>query len=389
MSHHHHHRHHHHPFFLLAGAAAASGIHPPPPLPTPRLKSGPSLLDEVNGIAKLSRAGGEAVPKLRPLDFSERSANELRPSTFDEMVGQERLRPLLERLIAQARTGTPLDHILLIGSAGTGKTTTAMVMAHELGRPVYMLKAPIAQDVLEELAQVAGDGDIVIVDECHLWVKPDRRGVNGVASPEQVYGILEDKRLQTATGVLPFPDVTFIGCTTTTGSLPEPFLARFPLQPRLDAYTVEEMATLARANAQSLSLSIDESGALMFARASRGVPRIVNRFSRNARSLAARHIDDALAHEIIVELNGSTLDGLDTDMQAMLRFLLRCKRTKANGEVVYQAGLNTIATALGKSRDSQIIALAVEPWLISRGYVAVTPTGRCLTAAGVSRTLKL
>lgn len=331
----------------------------------------------------------DAHPPLEPLNLSERSGNELRPASFDEMVGQRKLVPLLKRLVATARLHGRLDHMLLVGSAGTGKTTTGMIVAHELGARVFMLKAPVMLDVLEALAANAHDGDVVIVDEIHLWVKPDRRGVNAAASPEQVYSILEDKRLQTATGVIPFPDVTFIGCTTTTGSLPEPFLARFPLQPHLDDYTVDEMAVLAHHNARALGLRISPEAACMLARASRGNPRQLNSYVRNARSLAATEVTSTLAEEIIVQLNGATLDGLTHDMVLMLRYLLAQRHVDARGNIRYQAGLSTIATALGKSRDSQIVALAVEPWLIRQGYVAVTPSGRALTPSGVARAERL
>jgi Holliday junction DNA helicase RuvB len=331
-----------------------------------------------------------AVPKvtLKPLDFAARSANELRPMTFAGMVGQRKLLPLLERLVAASRaSGRAMDHMLLLGSAGTGKTTTATVMAHELRRDVYMLKAPVAQEVLEELAKVAKDRDVVFVDEIHLLVAPDRRGISQ-APVEMWYGILEDRRLTTNAGVIPFPDVTVIGATTNAGRLPEPLLMRFSLQPRLDPYTTEEMALLAQSNATSLGLAIDPEAALMFARASRGIPRIVNRYCRNSRSLAATRIDVALAREVIVELNATTLDGLTGDMVTMMRFLLHSPRV-TRGETVYQASVGSIAMACGKSSDQRIIALAVEPYLIERGFVAIGHGGRFLSAAGIARAREL
>lgn len=383
MSHHHSNQ----PYWLAAAEASSATLAPLPPLTTGR-QSGGSLLDEVNASAKLA-ASAPAKPTLRPLDLEDRSGNPLRPSTFDEMVGQEKLKRLLRRIVDNARsTDRTLDHMLLVGSAGTGKTTTAQIIAHELRRDVYMLKAPVAQDVFEELARVARDGDVVIVDEIHLVVSGDRRGITQAADPESWLSVLEDQRLATATGVIEFPDVTFIGATTDSGLLPEPFLARFPLQPRLDPYTIEEMATLAHANAKSLSLGISESGALMFARASRRIPRVVNRYARNARSLAATEIDDALAREIIVELNSTTLDGLDRDMQNMLRFLLRSPRV-VKGETRYQASIGSIATALGKSRDQKVVALYVEPYLLQRGYVSIAHGGRQLTDAGIARAQRL
>lgn len=342
----------------------------------------------------LEWAPGKTLPRtastLQPLDFDARTANDLRPSTFDGMVGQVRLKKLLKRIVRNAKAADiPLDHMLLVGSAGTGKTTLAQVIAHELGRPVYMLKAPVAYDIFEELARAAQDGDVVVIDEIHQQVSGDRRGITQAADPETFYHVLEDHRLITPTGAIEFPIVTVIGATTDAGLLPEPFLARFPLQPQLDPYTYPEMGVLAEQNALALGMTIEAGAAIMFARACRGIPRVINRYVRNARSLAAREIDHELAVEIVRELNSTTFDGLTRDMTNMLAYLLTQRREKADGEVRYQAGLNSIATALGKSRDSKSVALYVEPYLIEQGYVAVTHGGRVLTEKGIERARKL
>lgn len=337
-----------------------------------------------------SQNGGPR-PVLHPLDFAARSANELRPETFEAMVGQERLKVLLARIVANTlASGAPLDHMLLVGSAGTGKTTFAQVIAHELGRDVYQLKAPVAQDVFEELARVCSDGDVVIVDEIHMQVSGDRRGVTQAADPETFFTVMEDQRLMSPSGMIEFPQVTFIGCTTDAGLLPEPFLARFPLAPQLDPYTDSDMLKLAVANALSLELRVTVEACAIFAKASRDIPRQVNTYVRNARALAAgAQTNEALAIEIVEELNSTTLDGLTRDMQNMLKFLLRSRRESKDGTVSYQAGLNSIATACGKSRDSKAIALYVEPYLIERGYVGVTHGGRQLTDAGIERAREL
>lgn len=330
------------------------------------------------------------APTLAPLNLDERSGNELRPATFDEMVGQTRLKSLLQRVVSVAKTtGKPLDHMLLVGSAGTGKTTFALVIAHELGTRVFMLKAPVAFNMFEALAQAARPGDVCVIDEIHLQCSGDRRGLTQAADPEVFYHVLEDKRLMAESTMIPFPDVTFIGCTTDAGLLPEPFLDRFPLQPQLDEYTDEEMAVLAKANARWLDMQIDDSAALVFARASRDVPRQINTYVRNARSLNVGSIDEWVAKEIVCSLNSTTLDGLTRDMQLMLKFLLACRREDAKGNVRYQSGVNSIATALGKSRDSKAVALYVEPYLIKAGYVIVTHGGRALTDRGRERAEQL
>lgn len=327
---------------------------------------------------------------VAPLDLAARSGDPLRPSTLAQMVGQSRLKAILGRIVTVARVShRPLDHTLLVGSAGTGKTTLALVLAQEMGTDVYLLKAPVAYDVFEALADTAKDGDIVFIDEVHMQVSGDRRGITQAADPETFYHVMEDRRLMTTTGARPFPAVTFIAATTDAGLLPEPFLDRFPLKPQLDEYTEAEMTQLASRNAQALGVLASPEAAAIFARASRGIPRQVNTYIKNAQSLAANVIDEALAVEIVVELNSTTLDGLTRDMQNMLRFLLRCKRTSAKGVVTYKAGLASIATAIGKSRDSKAVALYVEPIMLKRGLVVVSNGGRELTETGVKRAEEL
>lgn len=330
--------------------------------------------------------------KLEPINFAGRTSNELRPSTFDGMVGQARLKMLLKQIVGNARaTDTTLDHLLLVGSAGTGKTTLAQVVGAEMGRNVYQIKCPVELRVLEALGKSAHDGDVVILEEIHLMVHGDRRGITQAADVETAYSLLEDKRLETPTGPIPFPDVTFIGTTTDAGLLPEPFLARFPLQPPLEEYTVPEMETLACANAEQLKLGISPGAALIFANACRGTPRVTNRYLRNARSLGCEgvYVDIPLARQIVEDLNATTLDGLDKRMCDALRYLLRSKREDRAGSVVYQASINNIATACGCARDTKIIQLAVEPWLIRMGLVQVTHGGRQLTDAGIQRAKEL
>lgn len=334
---------------------------------------------------------------VEPLDFNARTGDELRPDTLAQMIGQDRLRALLGRIVTIAKvTHRPLDHMLLVGSAGTGKTSLAQVIAHEVGADVYMLKAPVALDVFEALAERAKDGDVVVIDEIHLQVSGDRRGITQAADPETFYHVLEDRRLLTQSGVIEFPRLTFIGATTDAGLLPEPFLDRFPLKPQLDEYTTPQMAKLAERSARKLGLTITPDAALTFAEASRATPRQINTYVKNATSLATPTLDQrtnqpillldkALAVEIIVELNSTTLDGFTRDQQNMLKFLLRARHKNAKGDVTYKAGLGSIATAIGKSRDSKAVALYVEPYLMKRGMIAVTNGGRELTPAGVKR----
>lgn len=355
----------------------------------------PSAAEALRDVERAERAArrqasAPATPPPEPLSFEDRSGNELRPRTFEEMVGQDRLRGLLRRIVANAQSsGAPLDHMLLVGASGTGKTTLAMVMAYEMGRRCFMLKSPVGFDTFCQLQRIAQDGDIVILDEIHLMVQGDRRGVQGAPDPETVYQVLEDARLVTPTGVLPFPRVTFIGATTDGGLLPEPLLNRFPLSLTLDPYSDADMFRLALANAAALGCRITDNAAAIFARASQDHPRTLNTFVKNARSLGARVIARDVAIEVVCDLNGRTLDGLTIDQQNMLRFLLRSRREDAKGNVVHQASVNTLATMLGHSRDSKFVSLFVEPELIRRGLVAVTHGGRQLSDAGIQRALEL
>jgi Holliday junction DNA helicase RuvB len=352
------------------------------------LFSRPTTLGAV-GTTPQTSSGSTAVV-LKPLSFDQRSGNELRPANFADMVGQDRLKRLVSRIVAAARrTGRPLDHILLSGQAGTGKTTFGQVVAHESGRTVYQVKAPVSHGVMLAIRQQCKDGDVIVVDEIHQQVSGDRRGVTQACDPEDFYHVMEDRRLPTEGAMLSFPAVTFIGCTTDEGLLPEAFLRRFPLKLTLDPYTPSEMAQLAVASARQLGVAITIPAASMLGLASRRNPSQLNVYIRNAASLGYDTIDGNVAREVIEDLNGCTLDGLTPDMQRMLVFLLRNPKRYANGRVVHQASVNTIATALGHSRDTKAVSLYVEPYLISEGFVSVQHGGRTLTDAGVQRAREL
>lgn len=323
--------------------------------------------------------------------MGERNGNVLRPLTLDEMIGQANLKPLLRRIVDVARAnGEPMDHMLMVGASGTGKTTTAQIVAHELGVRVFQVKAPVSMETFEQLREIMQPREVLIIDEIHQQVSGDRRGATQACDPETFFHVMEDRRLATTHGIEPFPEITIIGATTDAGLLPEPFLNRFPLQPRLEPYTVEDMTKIVKANAEAMGLDLDDGVASILAGATRGVPRLANNFVRNAKVLApGRFVKADIAREVVQVLNSTTLDGLTLDMQRMLTFLLKSKRESRTGDVAYQASVNTIATALGKSRDTKAVALYVEPYLIERGYVAVTHGGRQLTPTGIQRAQEL
>lgn len=344
---------------------------------TPRLKSEPTVKPQA----------------IQPAAADERSKNPLRPTRFEDVIGQVKAKRLLARMTEVAkRRGEPLSHVLLIGPSGTGKTTFAHVIATELQRKVYQLEAPVSLDALLELREVMEPGDILFIDEIHQQAIQERRGKSASTQPEVLFSIMEDFTVPTRHGVLPFPHITIMGATTDAGMLPEPFIMRFPIKPRLVRYDVEDMTTLAIANAEALGYIITPAAAQIFARASRGTPREVNNYVKNCKELVepTEIIKPELAFEVLFDLNGVSLDGLTADMQAMLSFLYsRCRRVNGEGTVTYQASVSTIATAIGKSRDQKAIALYVEPYLIELGYIQVGHGGRSLTPAGVERASSL
>ncbi len=329
--------------------------------------------------------------EITPVSTEDRSGNELRPVTFDDIVGQDKAKHLIRRMVSVAKARQrPLDHILLVGPNGTGKTTFAHVVAHELGARVYQLEAPVSADTLLELSQVMEDGDVLFLDEVHQQAVGDRRGKSSNTQPEVLFSVMEDRTLPTGGGVIQFPHITIMGATTDEGVLPDAFINRFPIRPRLETYTEDDMVEIARVNATRLGMLVSLDVARMFARASRRVPREINNFVRNAAILTDRVIDADLAFEVIHDLNGLTDDGLTRDMQEMLKFLyIRAKRVTGHGEVRYQASIGSIATASGKSRDQKAIQLRVEPWLIECGYIQVLHGGRALTDTGVLRAMEL
>ena len=329
-----------------------------------------------------------AIPQ--PVNQDDRTANPLRPARLADMVGQERTRALLRRVIDEAlRRGIPLDHVLLVGASGTGKSTVSNVIANELFVNAYQVEAPVSHETLLELREVMQDRDVLFIDEIHQQAIMERRGRSTNTQPEVLYTVMEDRRLVSGSGVLDFPAITIIGATTDEGMLPDAFINRFPLRPVLEPYTEDDLATIAEYNADALDVDITYTAALRFARASRGVPRQINNYVRNGAMLGTR-IDDSLADEVLAELNRVTHDGLTLDMQRVLTFLaLRAKRTTGDGKTTYQASVNTIATAIGKGRDTKAVQLRVEPYLIERGFLQVGHGGRLLTDAGLRRAEQL
>jgi holliday junction DNA helicase RuvB len=327
----------------------------------------------------------------KPVRADAQSANVLRPRYLADMVGQDRMRALLKRLIDSAKlNGRPLDHVLLVGPAGTGKSTIALAIANELGTDCFRLESPVDHETLLGLREACKAGDVIFCDEAHLMSAGDRRGRTSTTTPEVMYGVLEDFKLVSGDGILDFPAVTFVAATTDAGMLPDAFVARFAIQPIWVDYTVDDLTVIAQHNATALGVVFQGDGAAMFARAGRLTPRVVNSYVRNAAGICAyNRVTDDDARTVLADLNGVTEDGLTMDMQRLMRWLLNFGGRTTRAGTTYQASLATLATVTGHSRDVRAVQGRIEPYLLACGLLRITSGGRALTDAGIARARQL
>jgi Holliday junction DNA helicase RuvB len=316
------------------------------------------------------------APALKPEDDEvERS---LRPRRLEDFVGQERLKEQLRiALDAAISRGEALDHVLLVGPPGLGKTSLAFIIREELGVGIRTIAGP----ALERKGDMAAIltalevRDVLFVDEIHRLNR---------AIEEVLYPALEDFRLDIIVGqgpaartlTLDVPPFTLVGATTRTGLLTTPLRDRFGMTFRLGYYEPEELARIVRRSAHILDVEIADEAADEIARRSRGTPRIANRILRRVRDVAeVRHqgaITAAIADEAL-ELHEVDEQGLErTD-----RELLEAIAGKFEGGPV---GLSTLAVALGEEPDT--IEDVYEPYLLQLGFIQRTPRGRVITALG-------
>jgi Holliday junction DNA helicase RuvB len=316
------------------------------------------------------------APAVRPEeDELERS---LRPRNLDEFVGQERVKEQLSITLEAARARKEaLDHLLLIGPPGLGKTSLAFIVREELGVGLRSVAGP----ALERKGDVAailtglGERDILFVDEIHRLSR---------AVEEILYPALEDFRLDIVVGqgpaartlTLDLPPFTLIGATTRTGLLTTPLRDRFGMTFRLEHYEPDELSLIVRRSARILGVEISDDSAAEIARRARGTPRIANRILRRVRDVAeVRHqgkITLEIAQEALelMEVDG---DGLERSDRALLRAIVE----KFDGGPV---GLSTLAVALGEEPDT--IEDVYEPYLLQLGFIQRTPRGRIVTKLG-------
>lgn len=301
--------------------------------------------------------------------------NSLRPKDFENYIGQDRLKKNLQLAITAAKKrDEPIDHVLLYGPAGLGKTTMATVIANEMGRSVRITSGPAierAGDLASILTNLE-DNDILFIDEIHRL----HRSVE-----EVLYSAMEDFKLDIMLGKGPsakslrldLPKFTIIGATTRTGSLAAPLRDRFGLQHRLEFYTDEEIARIIKRAAKILKIKIDDEACLFLAKRARLTPRIANRLLKRVRDYADVHgkgkVDIEIAKKAMAMLEIDDL-GLDP---ADRRVLVTIIDNHGGGPV----GVNTLAAVTGDEQST--IEDFFEPYLLQIGLIERTPRGRKAT----------
>jgi Holliday junction DNA helicase RuvB len=302
----------------------------------------------------------------------------LRPKSLDEFIGQTKIRNQLKLILdaASMQNRTP-DHILLAGPPGLGKTTLAMIVAHESGRPLRLTSGPTIQhagDLAAILSSLA-PGEVLFIDEIHRMAR---------AAEEMLYLAMEDFRVDVMVGkgpgatsipleIAPF---TLVGATTRSGMLPSPLRDRFGFIAHLEFYEDAELQQVVMRAAKKLDLRIQDAALVQVAKRSRGTPRIANRLLRRVRDFALVSgkttigVDEAIGALNLYEVDDLGLDRLDREIMKVLveRFA---------GKPV---GLSTLAVAVGEEQDT--IEAVVEPFLVRVGLIARTARGRQATAAG-------
>jgi Holliday junction DNA helicase RuvB len=302
----------------------------------------------------------------------------LRPQSLQDFVGQERVKEQLAVALDAARArGDALDHVLLAGPPGLGKTSLAQIVRRELGVGIRQIAGPALErkgDIAAILTALEAR-DVLFVDEIHRLNR---------AVEEILYPALEDFRLDIVVGqgpaartlTLDLPPFTLVGATTRTGLLTTPLRDRFGLTFRLDLYTHDELASIVRRSARILGVEIAADAAEEIARRARGTPRIANRILRRVRDVAeVRH-----AGAITTAIAEEALDLLEVDEAGLERFdrdLLRAVVEKFGGGPV---GLSTLAVALGE--EAETIEDVYEPYLLQLGFLQRTPRGRIVTDLG-------